>query len=452
MTKTDKKSPGMQARGISDDTWTFAEYGDRLFSIGGNLFGPKSAMFKLAVAAACLDVIAQDVSKTPLELRRYTENGSELVSPKEHPSAKFLKTGPNTFLGAKEFLRIMAYQLSVSSEYLIIGRRARSGELLEYSGIPKTNISEITVNTTARKWYYDINASTSHDKALFGWAEGKNVHSDVGHIKRRTMNGLDVMSTASLSSGALKLMSEMSDFQSGTYSNGGVPTVAFTFPDGLTDKQFERLQVGIDKSLKKARKDGTPMILEGADGVVPKIERLSESTGDKEFIKSQLSAGMDIIRYFRVPPHKVYLMESIKYDNMDSAERVYVDDTLCSYFSDIQEGMDKALLTEKERMEYFHAFDIEQAYALDPKEKNEIIRQRWISGMITEDEMRQKIGLNTYGGARGKNRTFSGNLIVVDEDNNVLIRSGGNKPGEDDKSDKKSDKKGGLDNVVPLTA
>ena len=446
MTEKNNRSEGMQVRQISDDTWTFAEYGDRLFSIGGNLFGPKSAMFKLAVAAACLDVIAQDVSKTPLNLRRITENGSEIVKPKSHASANFLKNGPNTFIGAKEFLRVMAYQLAVNSEYLIVARRNNAGELIEYAGVPCTNIVETSVNTKARKWYYQVQANTQHEKALFGWAEGKQVHTDVGHIKRRSMNGLDVMSTASLSSGALKLMTEMSNFQSGSYSNGGIPTVAFTFPDGLTDLQFERLQKGIDKSLKKAVRDGTPLILEGADGIVPKVERLSESTGDKEFVKANMAAGMDIIRYFRVPPHKVYLMESIKYDNMDSAERVYVDDTLCSYFSDIQEAMDRALLTADERNEYFHAFDVEQAYALDPKEKHEIIQKRWTSGMITEDEMRQKIGMNTYGGSRGKNRTFSGNLIVVDENNEVLIRSGGNKPGEDGK---KTDNN---KNVVPIKA
>ena len=449
MNDKSSKSPGMQVREIGTDTWTFAEYGDRLFSIGGNLFGPKSAMFKLAVAAACLDVIAQDVSKTPVDLRKITDLGSEIVKAKDHPAAGFLKIGPNTFLGAKEFIRIMTYQLAVHSEYLIIGRRDRSGKLIEYSGVPCSNIQEVSVNADARKWFYDIHAHTEHDEALFGWAKGKKVHTEVGHIKRRSMNGLDVMSTASLSSGALKLMSEMSNYQSGTYSNGGVPTVAFTFPDGLTDDQFERLQAGIDKALKKAKKDGTPLILEGSDGVVPKVERLSESTGDKEFVKANMAAGMDIIRYFRVPPHKVYLMESIKYDNMDSAERVYVDDTLCSYFSDIQEAMDRALLTGEERKEYFHSFDIEEAYALDPKEKNEIIKSRWISGMISEDEMRRKIGMNTYGGPRGKNRTFSGNFIVVDENNKVLIRAGGNKPGEE--GDSKDDiKNGGIDNVVPI--
>lgn len=433
MTKTVKKSAGNKVRSISEDTWTTTEYGARLFSMGGNLYGPKSQMFKLAVGAACIDVLAQDVSKTPFELRRYVTNGSVVVQPKEHRAAALLKRGPNDYMGPVEFLRTVVSQLSVYSEYFIAARRRNNMELAEFVGIPRGNITDIAVNVEARKWYYDINPQTQHEMALFGWAQGRQTHRDVAHIKRRSLNGFDVLSTSSLSAGAFDLLGKMQSHQAGSYSNGGIPQVAFTFPDGLTDEQFERLKIGLAKSMKKAQGDGTPIILEGSDGVVPQVEKLSVTATDSEFIKANVAAAMDVIRYFRVPPHKVYLMESIKYDNMDSAERVYVDDTLCSYFADIEEALNKVLLTNEERDEYFFKFDVESAYALNPTEKQKIIESRWTKGMIEQDEMRRAIGMNTYGGDVGRARTFSSNQIVVDKDNNVLISAGGNKPGDDEK-------------------
>lgn len=427
MTDTSTKSSGNQVRTIKSDTWTPLEYGERLFSIGGSIFGPKSEMFKLAISMACIDVLQQDVSKTPLMLRRWTTNGSEVVRPNEHPAARMLVRGPNDFMGMPELLRMATSNLALDSEYYFASLRTRGQELVEFAGIQKNNVSTPVVNTVTRKIFYDVSPSTLYDQAVFGWAQGRRSQKDIAHIKRRSLDGLNVISTAKISAASIKLLSSMQNQQIGMYENGGLAQVAFTFPDGLTDEQFNRLKEGLQKSLDKAQRDGTPVILEGANGIVPGVENLSQTASDQEYVKANIAAAMDVIRYYRVPPHKVFLHESIKYDNMDSAERTYVDDTLCGYFSDITEAFDRVLLTSEERDEYFFAFDIESAYALDPTAKQKIVESRWKNGMITKNQMLRQLGENEIGDG-GEIYCFSGNMVLTDKDNEVLMRSGGNAP------------------------
>jgi HK97 family phage portal protein len=207
-----------------------------------------------------------------------------------------------------------------------------------------------------------------------------------------------------------------------------MPTVAFQFPDELTDIQFDRLNKGINESIEKSKKSGKPIILEGKGGKVPEIEKLTMTSADADFVKSNIAAANEMLRYFRVPPHKAFLLESVKYDNLDSAERTYVDDTLTSYFQCICEGLAPVLLTEEEQDDYFLEFDAEMAFSMDPERRQKIVESRWKNGMITYDDMRTEIGFNAVGGEAGQVRMMSGNFVLVDEKNEVVLKAGGNAP------------------------
>lgn len=450
--KVETSASAPQVRTISSEEWTAVEYGERLFSMGGALFGSRTEMYRLATVMICLDVIAQDVSKVPCRLMRKTEQGAVVVRPEEHPVAALLQSGPNDFYGTPEFMRQAAYNLALESEYYIAGRENRRGDIIEFAGIPAGNVGEKHVNTQNRKWYYDINASTLHDMSVFGWAHGRRSFENCAHIRRRTFNGQDIVSNLNVSTNAVKLLSSMQSEQIDTFSNGGLPQMAFTFPNGLNDEQFQRLKSGFEVAMKEARKRRKPLVLEGSDGNIPGIEKLSVSATDMDFSRNAQSAAMDIVRYYRVPPHKVFLMDSVKYDNMDPAERIYVDDTLASYFMDIQEGLNRSLLSKKERETLFFEFDKEQAYAMAPLDRQKIFESRWKNGMITKNQMLQGIGHNQIG-PEGDIYMMSGNFVITDKDNNVLMRAGGNSPDDekpDDDDDDQTDEDKSSGNVIPL--
>lgn len=421
-----------KVRSFGDDLWSVVDLGNR-FAQGMYIYGTGAALFKLSVTSLCIDVLSQDISGTPIHLRKWTPEGSVRVLPKDHPAAALLER-PSRFFGRRQFFRMLTANLVTASEYYVAVNRNRAGEAIEMQGIRREQVAS-RVNPDSRRFFYDISVGSEAERALYGWTQ-KGVMSDrnVAHLIARSVNGIDVLSTDALARGATGLLNQMNDYQSGLFANGGMPVMAFKFPEGLTPEQFQRLENDLVRSTKIAREKGRPFILEGADGKVPEIEKISLSSVDTEFVKAHEAAGVEAARYFRMPPHKVYLLASVKYDNQEAAERTYVDDALGPIYDVIEEQLGGVLLTEDEQKEYFLAFDREMAYAQNPTERHKIANERWKTGQLTFDEMRQAIGMNAVGGDEGKVRMFSGNFVLVGEENEVIMRAGGNAP-DDGKSE-----------------
>lgn len=430
--ETANREGGAFAIRAADGPWSTVQLGDR-FSKGLYVTGSVQQIFMLSVSLACIDVLRQDVARTPIELRRRVDGGDELVRPGEHPVADILDN-PSEYYGRREFMNMLTAHIAVSNEYFVAVMRDNRGNPLEMQGIPKSR-ADVSVNPEERKYVYYFHPSTMHEQAQFGWTRGGMLGRDVAHIRHRTMNGIDALSTTSLMRSTLELLKGMQEFQTNIFDNGGMPVMALAFPEAMTDEQWERLNKGLARAHQKARDEKTPFILEGADGEVPTVHKMSMSAVDTEFVKANAAAGLEACRYFRVPPHKVNLLETIKYDNLSAQERRYVDEALCPIFEVTEESLGRVLLSGEDRKKYFLRFDREKAYTSDPEIRQKIVESRWKHGMIEYDEMRRAIGQNAVGGNAGRYRMFSGNFVIVDENGEVIMRAGGNTPNDQNQTD-----------------
>jgi HK97 family phage portal protein len=432
------KSLGLSVRHFgADDShlWTTTNLGE-LFQQGYVAAGSRQAMLRLAVSLKCIDVLSRDFARTPMYLFEWMKGGAKIVDPSDHRVAKMLATRTSRYYGTKEFKRIAASYLATASQYYVAARRNGKDDLLEVQGIPHTDVN-IRVEPKQRRYVYDVTANGLHAEAQYGWAQrrGGLLDTEMAHIRLRSMNGYDAIATSNVARAAFDLLNHMNKFQTDLFNNGGMPILGITFPEGMTDEQWERLNKELTAQAKKSREKGVPFILEGANGEVPKVEKMSLTAVDTEFLKANTAAMMDICRFYGVPPHKAYVFDSVKYDNLDSIERLYVDDSLVPLFDAFCEALQPVLLTEEEQEKYFVGFDKEAAYASDPLQRQKVIESRWKNGQIEYDEMREAIGYNAAGGKLGRQRMFSGNFVVVDEKGEVVLKAGGNAPGDDDKAD-----------------
>src|SRR5690606_29403327 len=128
------------------------------------------------------------------------------------------------------------------------------------------------------------------------------------------------IATSNVARAAFDLLNHMNKFQTDLFNNGGMPILGITFPEGMTDEQWERLNKELTAQAKKSREKGVPFILEGANGEVPKVEKMSLTSVGTGFLKANTAAMMDICRFYGVPPHKAYVFYSGKSDNLDSIE------------------------------------------------------------------------------------------------------------------------------------
>lgn len=426
------KSDGLAVRNFgagSDHLWTTTNLHE-LFQQGYVAAGSRDLMLRLAVSMKCIDVLSRDVARTPAYLFKRKKGGAEIVEPTAHPVARMLATRASRYYGIKEFMRITTAYLATASQFYVAVRRNQKNEILEAQGVPHTDVS-VKVDAKSRRYVYDVTANGLHAQAQYGWAEGGLMDDQIAHIRLRSFNGYDAIATNNVAKAAFDLLNHMHKFQTDIFNNGGMPILGITFPEGLTDEQWERLSKDLRKQAQKSREKGVPFILEGSAGQVPKVEKMSLTAVDTEFLKANTAAMMDICRFYGVPPHKAYVFDSVKYDNLNSIERLYVDDSLVPVFDAICEALHPVLLTEDEQDKFFIGFDKEAAYASDPEKRQKVIESRWKNGMLEYDEMREAIGYNSAGGPLGRQRMFSGNFVVVDEKGDVVMRAGGNAPGEE---------------------
>ncbi|MCQ8781712.1 phage portal protein [Mangrovibrevibacter kandeliae] len=428
--RVDKAAAGEGAprvRSISQGPWTGVELGE-LFSKGHFIAARHSDIVRVSVSLACWEVISQDVSKTPLELRRRTRNGSVLVQPEEHPVADLLWRRPSVYYGWREWLRMAGAYLAAARIYYAAARRTRTGRVLEVQGVPSGQV-ETLMNVEAGRYFYRVWPQTDHDQIQWSWMSEPLSSDDIVPMRLRSLNGIDPIGNADVAREALDLLGKMNEYQSNTFKGGGVGVVAVTFPDGLADEQYARLKNDFQQAFEKARVNGTPILFEGSGGVVPEVKRLSMSAVDQDFVKSNVAAMHEVLRYYRMPPTKVGIYENVKYDNIDPINRAYVDDTLVPVFECIEDALDQLLVSSEADADLFFRFDRDFAYAQDPKTRNEIVTSQWKAGLLELDEARAKQGLNTYGGKAGQTRMISGNFVLVDRQNKVVMRAGGNAPG-----------------------
>lgn len=111
--------------------------------------------------------------------------------------------------------------------------------------------------------------------------------------------------------------------------------------------------------------------------------------------------------------------DGTKYENMESLERMYVTDSLEPRCIAIEERLTLQLLTEDEQLDFYVEFDREELHRPDQKSLHERVIKLWDSGVITQDEAREKLGYNP---ARdGKIYKMSANTFLIDEKHEVVV-------------------------------
>ncbi len=384
----------------------------------------RSTALRVAAGIACFDVIAQDVSKTPLNLYRETEQGPERVLPSEHPVARLLKRGPNEWMGTKEWLRLTAFHLSLYQEATTLIRRRERGDVGElYAHIPER--CRVEVNTSERRYFYRVTKASNHDDVQLHWAPNLISAEDVLHFRGRTLDGLVALPSTHLGREVYETLKSMRKFVSDMFERGGMDILALTFPHGLSDEQFKRIEKGVDQAARTSREQGKPLILEGEGGENPEVKSLTMASADQGLDKTFVSTLHEACRLLRVPPHKIFALDDVKYDNIEPMDRHYVNDTLSLYFDTIEEVANRRLLTADTDADLFCAFDRDAAYSIDPAKKAKMHREELERAAITVDEYRSKRGWRKLGGAAGSARLVMGAAVMIDENNEIIMQSRG---------------------------
>lgn len=400
----------------------FAEWVD------GNV-GSQAMMKLLQIATfmACCDVKAQDISKATPRLRQRLENNTtKVVMPRMHRIAGMLALEPNPRHTWKTFTEMMVYWLCFTNNAGAVIIRSRDGTPLE---IIPLQTGRINVKVNGREVFYEVTASTQQEQALLGAAFVTIPERDFIHVRSRTIDGMYGFGNDVVGKETFQIMQNINQFRSDLFNGDGQVRGVFTRPvtdAPIPDQIFQRLRQQYKELMNRYRKIAEPVILEG--GI--EFKAIASKPSDMQLTEQMNAQILEICRMTRTPPHKIFLMDGSKYQNMETSEKAYVSDGLIPIALDIEGELSKKLLTRDERLDMMFQYERSEMMVKDTQAETERTIRAAERGIIMVDEARAIFGYNPLPNGAGQTRLIPTNMSVVDRSGDVII-GGASTPSSD---------------------
>lgn len=386
---------------------------------------------KLSAVLICMDVLAQDIAKTKLRLRRKLPGGgSEAVRPEEHWLAGLLETEPNRHHTWYEFMEMIVLHLGAVQNAFIGKVQNAAGRTSELIPILPGRV-RILVDEDTGIYVYETMRLTAHERVMMrGLSDPFLLEDEVIHVRGRMFDGLFGYSNLEAGSATMSLGKALQDYQQRLYKNDATLRGVFQLKneEALSQQAFDRLKKQLSERYRNITRSGDPLVLE--EGM--EFNSVSMTADQAEVNEAFNNAVVSTARLFRMPPHKIMHLDAVKYENLDTMERSYVQDTLVPVAKRIEERLARGLLSRDDRMSMYLEFDRESLLLNDVEKQAEMMKVLMDKGAMTINEARMKRGLNPIPG--GDVRLIPANYHLVDENNEIVLETQNNAPapaGED---------------------
>ena len=321
------------------------------FMMGGSTSGKhvneRSAMQMTAVYA-CVRILSESIASLPVHLYCNEAEGSKTRAVK-HPLYRILHDEPNPEMTSFVFREtLMTHLLLWGNAYAQIIRNGKGEVIGLYPLMP----NRMTVDRDAFGkicYRYQIQDSDAHT------GKTGNVTlkpSDVLHIPGLGFDGLVGYSPIAMAKNAIGLSIATEEYGARFFANGATPGGILEFPG--TVKNPESIRESWNKGFSGNNAHKVAILEEGM-----KYTPISISPEQAQFLETRKFQIDEIARIFRVPPHMVGDLEKSSFSNIEQQSLEFVKYTLEPWIIRWEQSLNRALLSETEKPDYFVKFNVD---------------------------------------------------------------------------------------------
>lgn len=319
-------------------------------SSSGKSVNERTAMQMTAVYS-CVRILAEAIASLPLFLYRYDANGSKLKY-MEHPLWHILHNEPNPEMTSFVFREtLMSHLLLTGNAYAQIIRNARGDVVALYPLMP----NKMTVDRdSAGRLYYRYTRDSSDSPAVGGNRIDVILPpSDVLHILGLGYDGLVGYSPIAMAKNAVGLAIAAEEYGAKFFANGAAPSGVLEHPGTLKDP--ERIRESWQSTFGGSGNSNKIAVLE--EGL--KYTPVSISPEQAQFLETRKFQIDEIARIFRIPPHMLADLEKSSFSNIEQQSLEFVKYTLDPWVIRWEQAMNRALLSQSEKLNVFTKFNVE---------------------------------------------------------------------------------------------
>lgn len=361
----------------------------------------------------CASILGGDIGKLPIQV--FKKRGSGLEKDDAHPVAKLLGIRPNSHMSAYTFKELLQVHLVAWGNAYANIEWYDSGP---YNGQPKAlwplDPSKTDVHldpVTGELWYVTTLPS----------GETRKIRSaDILHLKSISRGGIKGITPIAVIREEIGVQQAQKKFLGSFYANGtttrGILKVPGSLDKPAKDKirdEWQKVNSGLSNAHRIAILDA------GLD-----YQSLGMNLDDAQFIETHKFGIGEVAKIYKIPPHKLGLMDKATFSNIEHQSLEYVKSTLQPIITNWEQELIYKLFTEMERRRYYVKFNLTSELRGDSISRAQFYREMITMGAYTINEVRELEERDSIGDL-GDKHFVSLNYVSLDKmDQYQMLKAG----------------------------
>lgn len=341
---------------------------------------PESAL-RYTTVLICQRVLGESVASLPCILyKRRKDGGKDRAT--DHPLYNVLHDKTNGWNTSFEYFEGTMHNLaSRGNGYAYVERNSRGQTV----GLVPLNPDGVEIKQ-ASDW------TPLYEAVMPDNSKSKLSKAEIHHIRGPLSKGYKGRSIITLARESIGLGLAAQQFGAAQFENGVQASGALKHPKTLSTPAHERLVTSFSENHAGLGNAHKPLILEEGLEWVP----MSLTNKDAQFLEMRKFQRSEIAGIFRVPAHFVNDMEKATFSNIEHQSLDFVMHSLRPWLKRIEQAINRDLLTDIERQEYFVEFLIDDLLRGDFETRMNGYALQIQNHVATPNEVRARENMNPH--------------------------------------------------------
>lgn len=331
----------------------------------------KESLLNIPAVAGAIELISNTFAMIPIKLYRRTDDSNEYVKDDVR----------NILLNSETGDALTSYEMKVAMcrDYLINGQgytyiKRKNGAPNELYYVDQSNVSVMEGDDPIFK------------KSLIN-IYGKNYHPyEFITLLRHTKNGVSGKGILEENREQLKLMYSLIDFENKMIARGGIKSGFLESDHPLAKDAFIKLK-NAWRELFKSRGENAIVLNNGV-----KFKEANSTSTELQLNENKKQNANEVCKMFNLPE------EMLSSNITDEKYKVFIKQTIIPICEAFEKSINRNMLLESEKKEYYFAFDYSDIIKVDIKNKYEAYSVAIKNGLMTINEVRQKENIKRIDG------------------------------------------------------
>ena len=359
-----------------------------------------STALKVAVVIRCVDVVAKTMASLGCHLQKETSEGKTKAT--NHPLYKMLRMLPNPKTTSYEFWHMYIVNLMLSWGAFAKIERDQNGFIKALWNIPTCRVFQ-NWNTVTAENYIDVTYSNGKRERLY---EGQYMYTPGFRFQNENLPE----DAIKIASDVLGLTMSLNGYAKDFFENGSNMGGFVEYPAAINATAFAKFKEDWQKTYSGVMNQHKWAILEGGF----KVNKMDSDPKGAQALESRKMQIEEVCRIWGVPPHKVFMLDKMTFNNVEHINIEYVQECLNPMAERLEQTIYKDLLNSKEQKTLAANFSTNKLLKGDTKTRTEYYNAMRQGGVFSTNDIRDMEEMNKISvDLGGDEYLVNGNMISL---------------------------------------